>query len=1315
MGLGKPSSLWKLQEKAGLIVEDYMGAAPGTAFTKNIRRFNGVTDYVTFSSFKIPIGAKTIKFKFRRDSNPTAKEVFLDDCMDDVTATGIRVVISNTGQLTFSSVNNLSTQYLWVLSTSPVCDNQWHEIMLTWDGSINADAVKVFVDDLTKPIATTTANQVPSGSPTYTLNLGRIAAGTEFGKFDIADLWITDGPNGSGTVIGWWKMNENTATNLVGTGAGAWPGFVTGTTIIRNETTPITLSDGEGGYARFFDGRNETINFPSQVLPLGAKRIRFKVKVFNTSKDLCIMSNDSGIARYNGTSIIIKSGGKVLFASSGGSTGYRFYVESPSNTIVVNQWHEVMVVWDGTLNEQGVQIYIDDMETPKVTGTSSKLETANAYTNLIIGGTTNVNTLFEGYLKDVQVYAGNGNERTNPKDLLVGDFIRANYQAPMTDSWGKISGLGENTANFLPTTPGPTPSGDFYFVMVEDKHKVKYLLADRNIQSSISWDTLNLAGIASGSGLPVGSLTSQQDDVVPFSYIIRLPTGGTVNGDLLAEWNRWLLKSTFSDSIIASENSFWNWQGSYSHASTTPSGSSSRVLRGNGSASTHTSTGYTVVNPAYGFRPVLEIELLTGPPTFNLTLDKKNVHKHDVVLSGNITSDYPTQYKILVNNVEAYATETFEKSPSVHFIATNNTLVLGVNTVVVIATDTVGETSRWKSTVEVVDQSTILDFSLSQTSIHGEDVTLEGTISDPDSDDLLSYRILANTTVISAWSVPSSEPITLSQIIPNNLLPVGTNIIKVEVASDFKEQSLSKTAEVVVTNELPVFDFKLTPDSTHGGEVTLSGKITNVEEDKLSYRVYLNEKLYQDWSDFSESPLTVNMIMDNKVLNVGDNKIVIEARDDFKNNLETQAWAGAVSILDNVPEAVVTLTPTSLHYGNSKLTATISDSDGDKISYKILVNNKQYYPASGFTTPAATPVTLDFTVYNNYLKSGANPVKIIYKDNFKTQEEQLWAGVITATNSTPLFTPSAITETVGSKESAVIKGTLTDLDGDKVAYQILVGGVAVTDWSEYLTNNSAVELKVPANQLLFGSNQISVALKDDYRDGGTNSWSTVIQKVNNPPKVEASVVGMTLRVNLSDPDSDSIQYCVKLNGNQIYPAIDSPYTPLASGPLTYTKTFTSSDGILIGSENTVDVEVLDEFGLATTGQATFVGTYAGLMFSDPAGSYYSTDLGIILMYLDLGVIISGQITDSYPIRLINKNGYKVKNARLSTDNNTLPKGAWLEISKTDAPFAPSTVLTYPQVLNYDEEVTFHVRIATSIDSDPGEGNFKLYVKADPVE
>jgi hypothetical protein len=109
-------------------------------------------------------------------------------------------------------------------------------------------------------------------------------------------------------------------------------------------------------------------------------------------------------------------------------------------------------------------------------------------------------------------------EVLDPKDLDIGKRIRCHYQASTSGQVGVFSGLGQETSDFIPPTSSATPSGDFYWICVDRDYLGRWkLIADRNIQHSISWDTLNSAGISSGSGLLISDL----------KYTSNVCSGGT--------------------------------------------------------------------------------------------------------------------------------------------------------------------------------------------------------------------------------------------------------------------------------------------------------------------------------------------------------------------------------------------------------------------------------------------------------------------------------------------------------------------------------------------------------------------------------------------------------------------------------------------------------------------------------------------------------------------------------------------------------------------------------------------------------------------
>lgn len=90
--------------------------------------------------------------------------------------------------------------------------------------------------------------------------------------------------------------------------------------------------------------------------------------------------------------------------------------------------------------------------------------------------------------------------KNNLNDMQIGDCIPCRYTA-ISGVAGYFSELGTCTAAEIPLTGTPTPDGLFYAIKV-DKGT---LIADRVIQTSISWDMLNKAKFIEG-GTPEKNL-----------------------------------------------------------------------------------------------------------------------------------------------------------------------------------------------------------------------------------------------------------------------------------------------------------------------------------------------------------------------------------------------------------------------------------------------------------------------------------------------------------------------------------------------------------------------------------------------------------------------------------------------------------------------------------------------------------------------------------------------------------------------------------------------------------------------------------------
>jgi len=91
------------------------------------------------------------------------------------------------------------------------------------------------------------------------------------------------------------------------------------------------------------------------------------------------------------------------------------------------------------------------------------------------------------------VPATKGQLRTRIEDMQIGDYIVCNYQAS-SGAAGKFSNLGGTAGTEIPVEGSATPNGTFYFVKVDRG----LLVADRVVQHSISWNTLNAGKLIQG-------------------------------------------------------------------------------------------------------------------------------------------------------------------------------------------------------------------------------------------------------------------------------------------------------------------------------------------------------------------------------------------------------------------------------------------------------------------------------------------------------------------------------------------------------------------------------------------------------------------------------------------------------------------------------------------------------------------------------------------------------------------------------------------------------------------------------------------------
>ncbi|MFJ7918711.1 LamG domain-containing protein [Lysinibacillus fusiformis] len=179
------------------------------------------------------------------------------------------------------------------------------------------------------------------------------------------------------------------------------------TGILNNAPTRVAGWNGKG-YAMSFNGSNQYVDFNSKIIPIGAKSIRFKIKILNKPSIPSLLLATTDASAKDGDTIAIDTNGRVYWNSLRAiASNPRFSLYS-NKIITDGLWHDVLFVWDGKLNSDSVKVYIDDMITPDATTTALETEIRIGTYNLRLGavnnGTTPTTYFFNGQLDSIEIY-----------------------------------------------------------------------------------------------------------------------------------------------------------------------------------------------------------------------------------------------------------------------------------------------------------------------------------------------------------------------------------------------------------------------------------------------------------------------------------------------------------------------------------------------------------------------------------------------------------------------------------------------------------------------------------------------------------------------------------------------------------------------------------------------------------------------------------------------------------------------------------------------------------------------------------------------
>lgn len=254
------------------------------------------------------------------------------------------------------------------------------------------------------------------------------------------------------------------------------------------------------------------------------------------------------------------------------------------------------------------------------------------------------------------------------------------------------------------------PDGKFYFICVDEYNSKKIFIADRNIQSNISYETLNnVKNLCTNEGTEIDLPNNLKGSIrLPNTYAIK-----TVTKNDHGEWDDYITYNN-QNGFIPSDNNIWNTQSVYSWTLPTYYSDSETgtnyIIRGKQNKDNVPDTinqkykDYSFTDDIVGFRPVLEVDL-SGITILmsNIKINTTHVNIHNqnnksIPIDGNYSylkskELYKnTEFKAYLNDDEIERdkiTINNDESQSFHFDININDLETGNNTVLIkiITTD----------------------------------------------------------------------------------------------------------------------------------------------------------------------------------------------------------------------------------------------------------------------------------------------------------------------------------------------------------------------------------------------------------------------------------------------------------------------------------------------------------------------------------------------------------------------------------------------------------------------------------------------------
>ena len=572
------------------------------------------------------------------------------------------------------------------------------------------------------------------------------------------------------------------------------------------------------------------------------------------------------------------------------------------------------------------------------------------------------------------------------RDLEVGKRIRCHYQASIGQV-GVFSGLGQETSDFIPAASTATPDGDFYFIAVNTERwwgRWK-LIADRNVQHSISWDALNSSGLVNGVGLGY-------DVTKPLVAGWRFDEGGggTVY-DVGGRYNGTVSGATFVTGWDGKGTAL-SFNGTSSFVSFSsgviPVGKKSIRFKvktyGTSQARIMATSGGVVSGIIFTYRgdragKGVQVHFFSGTSRILLLESTKGIgdgNWHDVLFTWDGTLS-PNSAKLYVDDM---TTPDAVGTPTGTYSSNGYNLLIGKDAsnalyfngqldevevysdVIDPATTSLEKNKRFASIVRLMSGGINANDADNEWTKYIVNSDLNGTITPGDNNVWNWNGIWSQTSTTNTSGSVNRTVRGYSSVGGSSNISTSTTV---NVNTGFRP--------VLLIEFLPSIKFEGSLDKTtiHNENVILSGTITEINNLDVQYRIEINGvQIYPEtgYTSPQTPPLEISHEIANSYFRVGLNLIRLYVT----NGSNETNFDFFVTLTNEVP-----IIETSMI--GMKIDATITDDDNDDVQYNVYLNGKKIYPTDGdeYTEFITPPITFSKLFKENEIYIGQNNVLTI--------------------------------------------------------------------------------------------------------------------------------------------------------------------------------------------------------------------------------------------------------------------------------------------------------------------------------------------------